>query len=84
MDCFSFLCLTKICCFHDGQASKNEKKLLLNIESLSLCKKTPQLRTDFKLKYGNVKLPDDVDKTHGYHMKCLRNLQHFLSHIEKN
>ena len=33
---------------HDGQASKNEKMLLFNIELLSLYKKMLQLRTDSK------------------------------------
>ena len=72
MECFSFLYLAKICCFHDGQLLKNEKMLLFNKESLSLCKKILHLRKDSKLKYGNVELSDNVDETHGYHMKCYK------------
>ena len=63
MERFSFLCLAKFSCFHDGQASKNEKMLPFNIESLSLCKEILQLGIDSKLKYENVELPDDVDET---------------------
>ena len=43
---------------------------LFNKESLSLCKKILHLRKDSKLKYGNVEISDNVDETHGYHMKC--------------
>ena len=70
--CFSFLSSAKICCSHDEQVLKNEQMFLFNMESFSLCKKILQLRKDSKLKYGNVELPDDVDETHGYHMKCYK------------
>ena len=69
---FLILCLAKICCLHDGQASKNQKVLLFSKESLSLGKKIFQLRKNSKLKYGNVELSDDVNETHGYHMKCYK------------
>ena len=52
-----------------GKRQKNEKMLLFNKESLSLCKKTFQLRKYYKFKYGNVELPDENDETHGYNMK---------------
>ena len=48
--------------------------LLFNNESLILGKKTLQLRKDYKLKYGNIELPHDVDETKGYHMKCYKKL----------
>ena len=65
------------CVFCENQS---EKILLFSEEKLNKCGKILYSRVKFNLKYKNVKLPDCVNDTDGYHTRCY---SHFTSLMAK-
>ena len=54
------------------EVPKSGKILLFHEDSLQKCRAMLNERKKQNIKYSTVALPDEVDKTHGYHLGCYR------------
>ena len=69
---YFFLLLKKICVLHIGEGSSVGKITRFTLKTFQKCKDILKKRTERKLKYSNVKLPQDISDVLGYHIDCYR------------